>query len=212
MGSRTILFFSLLALSYQYSSGSGSSLVHYEKFEYTNQTMSELGFPEDNYSPSNFYTLSISNGQSINVSEHVASVVPDKTVGLLSVHCITKDFRTCKVSIEAFDSLGETVLSEEVEGGTYKIQYFGPGEYKVRFSNSEVVRSYQSLEKFVSVGLECYHCGKYIEDPKTMFINKDMFKEKLDRIGQIQNILGTINMLTFKTRLVVSNFEGSKSR
>jgi hypothetical protein len=50
-------------------SAQGNSLVVFEKFDYTNQTMSDMGFPEDNYSPSNFYTVSIIEKQRV-VSSH----------------------------------------------------------------------------------------------------------------------------------------------
>jgi hypothetical protein len=46
-------------------SGQGNSLIFFEKFDYTNQTMTDLGFPEDNYSPSNFYTVSIVEKQRV---------------------------------------------------------------------------------------------------------------------------------------------------
>ena len=44
---------------------SGNELVSYEKFDYSNQSMTDLGLPEDNYSPSNFYTLSIVQKQTV---------------------------------------------------------------------------------------------------------------------------------------------------
>ena len=121
----------------------GNDLVAFEKFDYLNQSMEELGFPEDNYSPSNFYTLSIVNQQRLNVSEQVAAVVADKTAGLFSFHCMTKDFRNCKVDFDAFDSLGNLVYSERgSESGTYKVRYHAPGEYKISFYNGEVAPCY----------------------------------------------------------------------
>lgn len=55
----------LIAVSQQAMSAVGNDLVTYTKFDYTNQTMGDLGLPEDNYSPSNFYTLSLVRKQSV---------------------------------------------------------------------------------------------------------------------------------------------------
>lgn len=61
-----VLIVALLAsVSLQAYSAHGNNHVTYEKFEYTNQSMTDLGFPEDNYSPSNFYTLSIVGKQRV---------------------------------------------------------------------------------------------------------------------------------------------------
>ena len=64
-----ILAVCLAAPTLQAATGQGNSLVIFEKFDYTNQTMTDLGFPEDNYSPSNFYTVSIIEKQRV-VSSH----------------------------------------------------------------------------------------------------------------------------------------------
>lgn len=57
------LLLAVLALSRAAEAGVGNELVTYEKFDYTNQTMGEMGFPEDDYSPSNFYTISVVENQ-----------------------------------------------------------------------------------------------------------------------------------------------------
>lgn len=139
------LLLCLSCISLQAVSGGGNDLVFYEKFEYTNQTMSEMGFPDDNYSPSNFYTIAVSKDVRVvsplyqNVSEQVTEVVPGKTAGLLSVNCMTKDFRTCKFDVTAYDSLGNVVLDEkDITTGTYKIWYHATGDYKISFYNREV--------------------------------------------------------------------------
>lgn len=59
MWQKVILASMLATVTLQAVSAKGNEHVMFEKFDYTNQTMSDLGFPEDNYSPSNFYTVSI---------------------------------------------------------------------------------------------------------------------------------------------------------
>lgn len=65
MWTKLALVACLLAASMQAYSAKGNEHVLFEKFDYTNQTMSDLGFPEDNYSPSNFYTVSIVEKQRV---------------------------------------------------------------------------------------------------------------------------------------------------
>lgn len=60
-----LVFCLLLSASYQATSAYGNDLVSYTKFDYTNQTMGDLGMPEDNYSPSNFYTVSLVRKQRV---------------------------------------------------------------------------------------------------------------------------------------------------
>lgn len=55
----------LVSASLQAYKAKGNEHVLFEKFDYTNQTMTDLGFPEDNYSPSNFYTVSIVEKQRV---------------------------------------------------------------------------------------------------------------------------------------------------
>lgn len=55
----------LLSGSLQAASEFGNSHVTFTKFDYTNQTMGDLGLPEDNYSPSNFYTISLIRKQRV---------------------------------------------------------------------------------------------------------------------------------------------------
>ncbi len=62
----------------------------------------------------------------------------------------------------------------------------------------------------MSVGLECYHCGKVIVQTKEMFINKDHMKEKLERVDQIKRLAGAMMMLTTNTKRVVSIFANSR--
>jgi hypothetical protein len=54
-----------LAMTQQAASATGNSLIVFSKFDYTNQTMGDLGLPEENYSPSNFYTLSLVKKQRV---------------------------------------------------------------------------------------------------------------------------------------------------
>lgn len=68
----------------------------------------------------------------------------------------------------------------------------------------------QKTEKHISIGLECYYCGKVIEQTKEMFLSKEHLKEKLDRIDQIKRIIGAMMMLTTNTKRVVATFAGSK--
>ena len=75
-----------------------------------------------------------------NVSEEVSNLYHNKTAGLLSFHCLTKDFKVCKIDMQAYDPLGNLVMTEsDAETGTYKIQYHAPGEFKLSFYNKDVV-------------------------------------------------------------------------
>lgn len=66
-----------------------------------------------------------------------------KTAGLLSFHCMTKDFKNCKINVDAYDVKGNKVLSEKnAESGTYKIKFSTPGEYRISFFNNEVIQFY----------------------------------------------------------------------
>lgn len=69
MWTNLLLAACLVAVSTQAYTVKGNDYVLFEKFDYTNQTMTELGFPEDNFSPSNFYTLSIVQKQRV-VGQH----------------------------------------------------------------------------------------------------------------------------------------------
>jgi hypothetical protein len=42
-----------------------------------------------------------------------------------------------------------------------------------------------------------------------MYLNKDKMKEKLDRIQQIQGIIGAMMMLTTNSKRIVANFTNS---
>lgn len=65
------------------------------------------------------------------------------------------------------------------------------------------------MEKHLSIGLECYYCGKVIQDTKTQFLSKDDVKEKLSRLDQIKRIIGAMMMLTTNTKRVVAAFANS---
>lgn len=85
-----------------------------------------------------------------NISEKVISVNSGKTSGLLSVNCMTKDFKVCKIDLDVYDPLGQLVFSErDVETVTYTIKFFSPGEYKVSFYNKEVAISNQRNQKSI---------------------------------------------------------------
>ena len=74
-----------------------------------------------------------------NVSEQVGTMISDKTVGLLSFSCLTKDFRNCMISVDFYDSLGKRLFSEvDVDARTYKINFLAPGDFKVSFYNKDV--------------------------------------------------------------------------
>lgn len=140
-----ILISLLLAASQQAVQARGSDHVIFEKFDYINQTMSDLGLPEDYYSPSNFYTVSLSPKQRTvtsthqNVSERVENVLYNKTAGLFSFHCMTKEFKNCKIDIDAYDAKGLKVMTlKKEEAGTYIVRFKTPGEYKISFNNNEV--------------------------------------------------------------------------
>lgn len=52
---------------------------------------------------------------------------------------MTKEFRNCKIDVEAYDARGNKVFTEKnAEAGTYKVRYNVTGEYKMSFFNREV--------------------------------------------------------------------------
>ena len=51
------------AVTQQAMSSTSKDNVRYSKFDYTNQTMGDLDLPEENYSPSNFYSVSLTRKQ-----------------------------------------------------------------------------------------------------------------------------------------------------
>ena len=65
MWTKFVLVAGLVAASTQAYTAKGNDHILFEKFDYTNQTMAELGFPEENFSPSNFYTVSIVEKQRV---------------------------------------------------------------------------------------------------------------------------------------------------
>ena len=73
------------------------------------------------------------------MSEQLTNIEYGKTAGLLSFHCMTKEFRNCKIDVEAYDARGNKVFTEKnAESGTYKVKYNVTGEYKISFFNKEV--------------------------------------------------------------------------
>ena len=67
----------------------------------------------------------------------------------------------------------------------------------------------QKDEKHLSVGYECYWCGKVVQTPENMFVSKENVQEKIDRIQQIQGIIGAMMMLTTNSKRIVANFTSS---
>jgi hypothetical protein len=74
-----------------------------------------------------------------NISETVSHLEWNKTAGLLSFHCMTKEFRNCKIDVDGYDPKGIKVFSEKnIEAGTYKIKFNDYGEYRISFYNKDV--------------------------------------------------------------------------
>ena len=67
----------------------------------------------------------------------------------------------------------------------------------------------KKIEKHISIGYECYYCGKEIQKTDELFINKENLKENMNRVDQIKNMLGAIMMHTTITKRTVSTFEMS---
>jgi spore coat polysaccharide biosynthesis predicted glycosyltransferase SpsG len=56
---------------------------------------------------------------------------------------MTKEFKTCKIDLVAYDSLGHVVMEEKnIEAATYIISFEAPGEYKITFYNKDVNGTY----------------------------------------------------------------------
>lgn len=69
----------------------------------------------------------------------MTNVNTGKTAGLLSISCLTKEFRPCDIEYEAYDSLGHIVLTEKkIDSATYKISFEATGEYRISFYNKDV--------------------------------------------------------------------------
>lgn len=54
-----------VSVTLQAISGSGTALISFTKIDYTNQSMADLGLPEENYSPSNFYRIGLIGKQRV---------------------------------------------------------------------------------------------------------------------------------------------------
>ena len=65
----------------------------------------------------------------------------------------------------------------------------------------------QSREKHLSLGLECFYCGKP-ELPN--FVTKELFKEKVDRLEQIKRMISQLMVLTANSKRIVANFANSR--
>jgi hypothetical protein len=153
-------------------------------------------------SPSNYYTVSIGKYENVTLTEQVSNVIYNKTAALLSLNCFTKDFKTCDISIQIYDALNRLAYKKDkVDSTTSKLEILYIGEIKIVLINKDKV------EKHVSLGLECYHCGKKVTVPS--FLSKDNLQEKLDRLEQIKRMIGSMMMLTSNTKRVVAQFAQS---
>ena len=155
-------------------------------------------------SPSNYYTVSVGKYENVTLTEQVSNVVYNKTAALLSLNCFTKDFKTCDISIYIYDALNRLAYKKDkVESTTSKLEITYIGEIKIVLVNKD------KIEKHVSLGVECYHCGKKVTVPS--FLTKDHVQEKLERLEQIKRMIGSMMMLTSNTKRVVAQFAESRS-
>jgi hypothetical protein len=73
------------------------------------------------------------------ISEQVTNVEIGKTKGLLSLNCMSKDFKPCNIDVVAYDSLGFVVMEEiDVGSATYIVDFYTTGEFRVEFHNKDV--------------------------------------------------------------------------
>lgn len=162
--------------------------------------------PGENYRPSDYLTISVGKNQNITLTEEVKEVIDGKTYATIVFHCLTRDFNVCKIYFQVIDSLGNEVYNEHAaEAGSFKLTFLIGGEYRFSFINRD------KAEKQISVGLECFHCGKEYSF-NNQFLNKDFIKEKLDRIGQLRRMIGAMMLLTTNTKKVVATFTASSFR
>ena len=155
-------------------------------------------------SPSNYYTVSVGKYENVTLTEQVSNVVYNKTAALLSLNCFTKVFKTCDISIYIYDALNRLAYKKDkVESTTSKLEITYIGEIKIVLVNKD------KIEKHVSLGVECYHCGKKVTVPS--FLTKDHVQEKLERLEQIKRMIGSMMMLTSNTKRVVAQFAESRS-
>jgi hypothetical protein len=154
-------------------------------------------------SPSNYYTVSLGKYENVTLTEQISNVIYNQTSALLSFNCFTKDFKTCDVSIQIYDALNRLAYKKDkLESTTSKLEILFIGEIKIVLINKD------KFEKHVSMGLECYHCGKKVTLPS--FLSKDHLQEKLDRLEQIKRMIGSMMMLTSNTKRVVAQFAQSR--
>lgn len=154
-------------------------------------------------SPSNYYTVSVGKYENVTLTEQVSNVIYNKTAAFLSLNCFTKEFKTCDISIFIYDALNRLAYKKDkVESTTSKLEIAYIGEIKIVLVNKD------KIEKHVSLGLECYHCGKKVTVPS--FLTKDHVQEKLERLEQIKRMIGSMMMLTSNTKRVVAQFAESR--
>lgn len=158
----------------------------------------------EEYRPTDYMTISIGKGHNITITEYIKEVISGRTHVTLSFHCLTRDFKLCNIYVQVMDAFGKDVYSEyKTEGTSLKLTPLTGGEIKINFINND------RTEKQVSIGMECVDCGK--DNPySTLFLSKEHLKEKVDRIKQLQRILGAMMMLTANTKKVVARFTSSK--
>lgn len=171
--------------------------------ENVNESFDNSSEDKASISPSNYYTVSLGKYENVTLTEQVSNVIYNKTAALLSLNCFTKEFKTCGISIEIYDALNRLAYKKDkLESTTSKLEILYIGEIRIVLINKDKV------EKHVSLGLECYHCGKKLTTPA--FLSKDHLQEKLDRLEQIKRMIGSMMMLTSNTKRIIATFAQSR--
>lgn len=161
----------------------------------------------DAFSPSNYYTLSLGKKHTLAVVEHVEQVRDDgKTIGLVTLSCLDKKLKPCNFGVNIIDFQQKVVYTKEsIDGINLQLTFRMTGDYYFNFINKD------SVDKRLTVGIECVNCriekGKLVQEA---FYNKDHYKEKIDRIGQLNRMIGAMMLLTTNSKKVVAAFTRSK--
>lgn len=127
----------------------------------------------------------------------------NKSYAVITYKCFTRDFKICNIDLEITDPLGN--IAHKVfnkNDVSLKLSFVIAGVFKIKLINKD------SFEKQLGIGVDCYYCGK--PDFQIPFLGKEHVREKLDRLGQIRMMIGSLMLLTENTKKVFAAFAESK--
>ncbi len=191
--------------------------IHAEEFVFNSVVVKELIDAKDMediqseipeaFSPANFYTLSLGKKHSLAIVDTVEQIRDDgKTVGFVALTCMDKKMKPCYFGINITDFQNKVVyFKENIDSITLMLTFKMTGDYYFNFINKD------NKDKKLTVGIECINCEKEKSNlVQEAFYNKEHYKEKIDRIGQLNRMIGAMMLLTTNSKKVVGAFTRSR--